>query len=74
MVVTTGTTNEHAIKEYNLAGIARHASFMQVRDHRDALAAVEKGTAVAFPMDDVLLYTMRANAANPPEYAVVGDF
>ena len=25
-------------------------------------------------MDDVLLYTMRANAANPPEYVVVGDF
>ena len=73
VVVTTGTTNEHAIKEYNLAE-SLGMRFMQVREHRDALAAVEKGTAVAFPMDDVLLYTMRANAANPPEYVVVGDF
>jgi glutamate/aspartate transport system substrate-binding protein len=35
---------------------------------------IQKGIAAAFPMDDVLLYTMRANAANPPEFAVVGEF
>ena len=73
VVVTTGTTNERAIKEYNLQE-SLGMKFVQVRDHRDALAAVEKGTAVAFPMDDVLLYTMRASATNPAEYAVVGEF
>ena len=73
VVVTTGTTNEHAIKEYNLEE-SLNMRFVQVKEHRDALAAVEKGTAAAFPMDDVLLYTMRANAANPPEFGVVGDF
>ena len=73
VVVTTGTTNERAIKDYNLQE-SLGMRFMQVKDHRDALAAIEKGTAAAFPMDDVLLYTMRANATNPPEYAVVGEF
>jgi len=73
VVVTTGTTNERAIKDYNLQE-SLGMKFVQVRDHRDALAAVEKGTAVAFPMDDVLLYTMRASATNPAEYAVVGEF
>ncbi len=73
VVVTTGTTNERALKDYNLQE-SLGMRFTQVADHRDALTAVQKGTAVAFPMDDVLLYTMRANAQNPPEYAVVGEF
>jgi glutamate/aspartate transport system substrate-binding protein len=73
VVVTTGTTNERAIKEYNLQE-SLNMRFVQAKDHREALSAVEKGTAVAFPMDDVLLYTMRANAINPAEYAIVGEF
>jgi glutamate/aspartate transport system substrate-binding protein len=73
VVVTTGTTNERAIKDYNLQE-SLGMRFMQVQDHRDALAAIEKGAAGAFPMDDVLLYTMRANALHPSEYAVVGEF
>ena len=73
VVATTGTTNERAIKEYNQQE-SLGMRFMEVKDQRDALAAIEKGTAAAFPMDDVLLYTMRANAINPPEYAVVGEF
>ena len=73
VVVTTGTTNERAIKEYNQQE-SLGMRFMQVKDHRDALAAIEKGTAAAFPMDDVLLYSMRATAKNPADYTVVGDF
>ena len=73
VVVATGTTNERAIKDYDQQE-SLGMRFMQVKDQRDALAAIEKGTAVAFPMDDVLLYTMRANANNPPEYAIVGEF
>jgi glutamate/aspartate transport system substrate-binding protein len=73
VVVTTGTTNERAIKDYNLQE-SLGMRFVQVKDHREALDAIQKGTAAAFPMDDVLLYTMRANAANPPEFAVVGEF
>ncbi len=73
VIVTTGTTNERAIKDYNLQE-SLGMRFVQVKDHGDALTAIQKGTAAAFPMDDVLLYTMRANAANPPEFAVVGEF
>ena len=73
VVVTTGTTNERAIKDYNTQE-SLGMRFVQVKDHRDALSAIEKGTAAAFPMDDVLLYTMRANAPHPAEYAVVGEF
>ena len=73
VVVTTGTTNERAIKDYNLQE-SLGMKFMQVKDHREAIAAVQNGTAAAFAMDDVLLYAMRANTANPAEFAVVGDF
>ena len=73
VVVTTGTTNERAIKEYNLQE-SLGIRFVQARDHHEALAAIDKGTAAAFPMDDVFLHTIRAIAANPPEYVVVGDF
>jgi glutamate/aspartate transport system substrate-binding protein len=73
VVVTNGTTNEQAIKEYNLKE-SLGIRFIQARDHKEAFVALETGSAVAFPMDDVLLYSMRANAKNPAEYAVVADF
>ena len=73
VVVTRGTTNERAIKEYN-QWEALGIQFMQAKDHHEALLAVVNGSAVAFPMDDVLLYSMRANAKNPADYAVVGDY
>ena len=73
VAVTTGTTNERAIKDYNLQeGLGMR--FTNVRDHNEAMAAIENGSAVAFPMDDVLLYAMRADAKNPADYKVVGDF
>jgi glutamate/aspartate transport system substrate-binding protein len=34
---------------------------------------VESGRAVAFGMDDILLYGLRASAQNPASLAVVGD-
>lgn len=73
VVVTTGTTNERAIKDYNLQE-SLGMKFVQVKDHREAVTAVQNGTAAAFPMDDVLLYTIRATTQNPAEFAVVGEF
>jgi glutamate/aspartate transport system substrate-binding protein len=35
---------------------------------------VDTGRAVAFPMDDILLYGLVANAKDPSEWAVVGDY
>ncbi|TAK44394.1 MAG: amino acid ABC transporter substrate-binding protein [Betaproteobacteria bacterium] len=73
VVFTAGTTNERAMKAYNDAkklGI----NFIPSKDHAESFLAVETGRAVAFPMDDILLYSLRASAKNPADYAIIGEF
>jgi glutamate/aspartate transport system substrate-binding protein len=73
VVVTNGTTNERVIKELD-ARENLGMNFIQGKEHSESFLNVESGHAVAFPMDSVLLYAFRANAKNPAEYDVVGDF
>jgi glutamate/aspartate transport system substrate-binding protein len=73
VVVTQGTTNERAIKtldEQENLGLR----FIHAKDHNESFLTVDTGRAVAFPMDDILLYGLAANAKNPGEWAVVGDY
>jgi glutamate/aspartate transport system substrate-binding protein len=73
VVFTQGTTNERAMKAYNdekKLGI----KFIPAKDHAESFLAVETGRAVAFPMDDILLYGLKANARNPDDYEVIGPF
>ena len=73
VVFTQGTTNERAMKAYNdekKLGI----NFIPAKDHAESFLAVETGRAVAFPMDDILLYGLRASAKNPADYEIVGEF
>jgi len=73
VVYTQGTTNERAMKAYNdekKLGI----NFIPSKDHAESFLAVETGRAVAFPMDDILLYSLRASAKNPADYEVIGPF
>jgi glutamate/aspartate transport system substrate-binding protein len=73
VVYTQGTTNERAMKAYNdekKLGI----NFIPAKDHGESFLAVDTGRAVAFPMDDILLYGLRASAKNPADFAVVGEF
>lgn len=73
VVFTQGTTNERAIKAYNdekKLGI----NFIPAKDHAESFLAVETGRAVAFPMDDILLFSLKASARNPDDYVVVGEF
>jgi len=73
VVFTSGTTNERAMKAYNdekKLGI----NFIPSKDHAESFLAVETGRAVAFPMDDVLLYGLRASAKKPSDYEVIGPF
>ncbi len=73
VVFTSGTTNERAMKAYNdekKLGI----NFIPSKDHAESFLAVETGRAVAFPMDDILLYSLKANAKNPNDYEVIGAF
>jgi ABC-type amino acid transport substrate-binding protein len=72
VVTTKGTTT---VKLLNDRDKVRSLSLKLVegRDHAESFTMVEKGEAEAFPMDDVLLFGLRANAQNPNGFVVVGD-
>ena len=73
VVFTQGTTNERAMTASNDAknlGI----NFVPSKDHAESFLAVETGRAVAFPMDDILLYSLVASAKTPSDYVVIGEF
>jgi glutamate/aspartate transport system substrate-binding protein len=73
VVVTSGTTNERVIKELSeKEGLGM--SFIQSKDHDESFLNVDTGRAVAFPMDDILLYGLKAKSKNPGEWDVVGEF
>ena len=72
VVFTSGTTNERAMKAYNdehKLGI----NFIPSKDHAESFLAVETGRAAAFPMDDVILYGLRATAKKPGDFDVIGE-
>lgn len=69
---TTGTTNAQVIRKYN----ADHNLGMDVilgKDHDDSLLLVENDRAVAFAMDDILLFGLMANSKTPASLEVVGE-
>lgn len=73
VVFTQGTTNERAMKAYNdekKLGI----NFLPSKDHAESFLAVQTDRAAAFPMDDILLYGLKAGAKNPDDFVVVGEF
>jgi len=72
IVSTTGTTNLRVVRTLNeekKLGI----ELLGAKDHAEAALLVQSGRAFAFAMDDILLYGLKAGAANPAELAVVGD-
>jgi ABC-type amino acid transport substrate-binding protein len=69
---TTGTTNAQVIRKYN-ADKALNMNIMLAKDHSDAMMLVEADRAVAFAMDDIILFGLMATAKNPAEWEVVGD-
>jgi ABC-type amino acid transport substrate-binding protein len=69
---TTGTTNAQVIRKYS----AEKNLDMQLilgKDHDDSLLLVENDRALAFAMDDILLFGLKANSKNPDSLVVVGD-
>ena len=72
IVSTTGTTNFQILRNLNEEK-KLGMELLGAKDHADAALMVESGRAVAFGMDDILLYGLRASAQNPPSLAVVGD-
>jgi glutamate/aspartate transport system substrate-binding protein len=69
---TTGTTNALVMRKYN-AENNLDMNIVLGKDHADAFLLVESDRAVAFAMDDILLFGLIANAKNPADYEVVGD-
>jgi glutamate/aspartate transport system substrate-binding protein len=73
IVVTRGTTNEHAIevadKKYSL-GLA----IVATTDHQQSYELLSQGKAQAFATDDVLLYALIARHNAQDKFKVVGNF
>lgn len=67
-----GSTNEKVIRAY----AADHGIDMQVvaaKDYAEGLQMVERGQAAALALDDVLLFGLRANSADPQSLSVAGE-
>lgn len=69
---TTGTTNALVMRKYNTEKNL-DMDIVLGKDHADAFLLVESDRAVAFAMDDILLFGLIANAKNPADYEVVGE-
>jgi ABC-type amino acid transport substrate-binding protein len=69
---TTGTTNALVMRKYNTEK-SLDMDIVLGKDHADAFLLVESDRAVAFAMDDILLFGLIANAKNPADYEVVGE-
>jgi ABC-type amino acid transport substrate-binding protein len=69
---TTGTTNAQVIRKYS-ADKDLDMQLVLGKDHDDSLLLVESDRAVAFAMDDILLFGLMANSKNPAALQVVGD-
>jgi len=69
IVSTAGTTPLQLITELNVEqdlGI----NIISANDHAEAFLMVETDRAVAFFMDDILLYSLAANSRTPGEYVI----
>jgi ABC-type amino acid transport substrate-binding protein len=72
VATTAGTTNFQVLRKYNQEK-GLDMNIITGKDHDDSKLLVESGRAVAFGMDDILLFGLRANDKNPAEWEVVGD-
>src|SRR5205809_3624047 len=69
IVSTAGTTNIKQITEINAAQNLG-MNIISANGHPEAFQMVETGRAVAFVMDDILLYSLAAQSRNPSEYEI----
>ena len=69
IVSTAGTTNIKQMTELNAAH-SLGMNIISANGHPEAFQMVETGRAVAFAMDDILLYSLAAQARNPGDYAI----
>lgn len=71
VVTTAGTTSERLLRKYNDDN-KLGMSIISAKDHGESFLTLETGRAVAFMMDDALLYGELAKAKKPGDWTVVG--
>jgi glutamate/aspartate transport system substrate-binding protein len=71
VVTTAGTTSERLLRKMNEEK-KMGMSIISAKDHGEAFLTLETGRAVAFMMDDALLYGEMAKAKRPGDWVVVG--
>lgn len=71
VVTTAGTTSERLIRKMN-EDKKMGMNIISAKDHGEAFLTLETGRAVAFMMDDALLYGEMAKAKKPGDWTVVG--
>jgi glutamate/aspartate transport system substrate-binding protein len=69
IVSTAGTTNIKQITELN-ATQNLGMNIISANGHPEAFQMVETGRAVAFVMDDILLYSLAAQSRSPADYEI----
>jgi glutamate/aspartate transport system substrate-binding protein len=72
VVSTAGTTNIKQATELN-AEQKLGMNIISANGHAEAFQMVETGRAVAFVMDDILLYSLVAQARSPKDYEISKD-
>ncbi|PKO38052.1 MAG: amino acid ABC transporter substrate-binding protein [Betaproteobacteria bacterium HGW-Betaproteobacteria-6] len=71
VVTTAGTTSERLIRKMN-EDKKMGMKVISAKDHGEAFLTLETGRAVAFMMDDALLYGEMAKARKPGDWIVTG--
>jgi glutamate/aspartate transport system substrate-binding protein len=71
VVTTAGTTSERLIRKMN-EDKKMGMNVISAKDHGEAFLTLETGRAVAFMMDDALLYGEMAKARKPGDWIVTG--
>src|SRR5262244_1009800 len=72
VVSTSGTTNLKQITELN-GQKNLGLTILPAKDHAESFLMVETGRAVAFFMDDILLYSLVANSKTPSDWVISAD-
>lgn len=71
VVTTAGTTSERLLRKMNEEKQMK-MNVISAKDHGEAFLTLETGRAVAFMMDDALLFGEMAKAKKPGDWTVVG--
>ncbi|MEY2631352.1 MAG: hypothetical protein RIR00_6 [Pseudomonadota bacterium] len=71
VVTTAGTTSERLLRRMNEEK-ALGMNIISAKDHGEAFLTLETGRAVAFMMDDALLFGEMAKAKRPGDWVVTG--